>query len=244
MIRIQRRVFALLLLWTPILSAQEISAIGSPDTLRYSSLQFDRTLQTFLWNGAILYGQTLGPVSFDLRQVLRSRVIRTDQNTIQDESQTNFGVADQLNDRWSIRGTVASNILSDNRQLDLTNLSRHQILLGPRAVLSDGITADVMGGYELNSQENEHDRGFSYLAGLRGANVHLEEFSMTFAGRSGQSFLSPRTLRVDSAMVSLSRDFGPQAQNVLNVVYTNQQREFYTVAGHLFLSFSSSSFNP
>jgi len=231
MIRIRWRAFALLLLWVPILSAQENSAPPSPDTLRYSSLQFDRTLQTFLWNGVILYGQTLGPVSFDLRQALRSRFIRTDQNTIQDESQTQLRISDELNDRWSVGATVASNILSDNRQLDLTNLSRHQILLGPQAVLSDGITANVMGGYELNSQENEHDRGFSYLAGLRGSNIRLQEFSLSFAGRSGQSFLSPRTLRVDSAVVSLSRDFGPQAQNILNVLYTNQQREFYTVAG-------------
>jgi hypothetical protein len=224
--------YGVLLLWVPFLHAQETGGPAPiiPDTTRLSTVQFDRTLQTFLWNGTILYGLNVNSIDIDFKQRLQSRLIRTGQKTVQDEVLTNLNIAAPVNDRWQIMGTAASSVLSDNRQLDLNNLSQHQILLGPRVVLSDGISATALGGYELNAQEQQQDRGFSYLARLQGNDVRLEDFLLSFAGRSGQSSLKPRSLRADSAMVSLSRDFSPQAGNILSLQYSNQQREFYTGA--------------
>ncbi len=55
------------------------------DSLRVSSLGFDRVQNTFTWNGSLLFDRDVSGIEFKLWQLLRSRLIRTDPLSIQDE---------------------------------------------------------------------------------------------------------------------------------------------------------------
>jgi len=61
------------------------SAVRLEDSLRVSSFGFDRSLNTFTWNGTLFLDREFNGIEFKLRQILRSRLIRTDPLSIQDE---------------------------------------------------------------------------------------------------------------------------------------------------------------
>lgn len=212
----------------------------SPDTSSISTIQFDRTLQTFLWNARIDFGTAVQGLTIDFDQNIRSRLIRSAQNSIQDELGTRISVHSQLSDRWVLRGQGTSMILSDdifrrvyqrpNRELDLGNLSQHQLLAGAGYRILPQVSASFLGGYEFASQEQVRDQGFAYRAEVRGDAVSLSDFDVSIDAGSARSFLSPRRLGADRISLAIVRDYGQSTINALHFQYGNLAREFYTAA--------------
>ncbi len=217
-----------LLLWSG-LHAQAPQPVGT-DSLRFSTLQFNRTLQTFLWNGILVYRHELEGINLNFRQTARSRLIRGPKNAIQDELGSNLTMSGMVSQHWRLAGFALSSTLSDNQQLDLGNLSRHRIVAGPEYALRDGITFGIAGGYEWEAQERAYDKGLSYLGRIRVQDLPVEEFLLDLRAGLDRSSLDPRTIKADTVSVSLSRTFSESSSNILSVVLTNQQREFYVVA--------------
>ncbi|MEX1140677.1 MAG: hypothetical protein WEF53_15160 [Bacteroidota bacterium] len=207
-----------------------IQAQGSADTTASVSFGFDRSLETFRWTERLLLNRFVGGISFDVDQNLRSRLIKTGRNAIQDELGLRLAMGIPLTEDWGIRTSVISSVLSDNTQLDLGNRSEHQMLAGPWARLTPLISLGVMGGYEFSGQQGIHDRGFSALFELRASPLRLDEFDIAAAGRIGRSWLSPRTIEADSATVSIVRAFSESASNSFSLSYAGQVREFYARA--------------
>ncbi|MCI0708047.1 MAG: hypothetical protein L0Y80_11255 [Ignavibacteriae bacterium] len=204
--------------------------VETQDSLRYTTLGFERVLNTFLWNGGLTYAGTLGGLRFNTQQGVRSRLIRAEQQSIQDEYLARVFAEGDVGDRWKMQAHLYSNALADNRLLDLGKLAQHQGLAGLEYQWGDGISTGALGGYEYNAQGNERDAGFAYLLRAKATNVQLESFQADIHGRLSQSFLNPRQLRDDSLTVNIGRQFGPDALNILAVKFNNQRREFYTAA--------------
>ena len=204
--------------------------LSPADSLVFSSLQFNRTLQTFLWNGILSYRSQLSDINVDFRQTARSRLIRGAKNAIQDELGSNLAVKSSLSPNWGIAGLVSSSTLSDNQQIGLGNLSRHRILSGPEYKIRDNVNLGMMAGYEWDSQEQARDRGFSYLGTLRIEDLPMEEFALALRAGMERSMLHPRTIQADSISVGLRREFSETSLNRLSLVLTRQQREFYLTA--------------
>ncbi|MGH2567930.1 MAG: hypothetical protein ACRDGA_06285, partial [Bacteroidota bacterium] len=148
----------------------------------------------------------------------------------QDEYTAGIRLASVLGEMWALRGQTVSNVLADNRLIDLSRLAQHQALAGAAYHRPGGISFALLGGYEYNAQGDEQDGGVAYMAEASGSNIQVENFQTNFQARSSQSFLSPRRQRDDSLVVSLDRDFGEGAQNFFSVKYNNQRREFYIAA--------------
>ena len=229
MIHLRFRWFIVALLFFSGLQARPQQLLR-PDSLSFSTLEFARTLQTFLWKGNLLYRRAVGGIGVDFRQTARSRLIRGTTDAIQDELGSNLIVKGSLSGRWGLAGSASSSSLSDNQQLGLGNLSRHRILSGPEYSFGENATLGLMGGYEWAKQEQVHDRGLSYLGRLRIQDLPLEEFLIDLRAGMDRSSLNPRTLRADTAFVSVAREFSELSSNRLSVVLTNQQREFYVAA--------------
>lgn len=223
----------LTILLTGQAASQELlrqSLIDEQDTSKATSLGFERALNTFLWNGRVVYEQSLRGVDIRLRQRVRSRLIRTEQRSIQDEYATNLDLTAPLNKIWSLSSRLLSTGLSDNRAIDLSKLAQHQALVGLRVQPSEQIQINALGGYQFDSQETEQDHGFSYLAEVEGKDVSLEEFRATFRSRWAQAFLTPRRPSQGMVDLRLDRDFGVLARNSLVFSYNRLRREFYTPA--------------
>ena len=146
------------------------------DSLRVSSVDFGRVLNTFTWNGNIFFDREFNGVDVMFRQLLRSRLIRTDPLSTQDEYDDSLVVGTEVMEGWKARLQQVSSIVSDNRAIDLTKLGQHQVLLGVKVNASPGVSFGALAGYEIDAQQDELDKGFAYQADADAENVLLEEF--------------------------------------------------------------------
>lgn len=206
----------------PLLKAQ--------DSLKASSLSFERLLNTFMWNGAVFYKRDFEGTEINFRQTASSRLIRTEPRSIQDELIDTVDIGSRLNEQWKFRAQVLSIVLSDNRAVNLGKMAQHRGLMGFQVLPTPEIIVNVLGGYEFDSQESKKDEGFSYLAEVAGKNIPLQEFRASFNSRWMQTFLSPRRPSSGNFEVALIRDFGNQTKNSTFIAYSQQRREFYTAA--------------
>jgi hypothetical protein len=238
-VRIVRRSCVILCVFvvpTILLSTSQAQELGRPslvrgaDSLRASSLSFDRVLNTFIWTGGLFYARDFGSFDVDLRQGVRSRLIRTEQQSIQDEYVDTLDIGTMVGERWKLKAQQISSVLSDNRAIDLTKLAQHEALLGFEVAASPLLRVGAMGGYEFNSQQAEQDEGFSYMADAEGRDLRFEEFRGSFRSHWEQAFLSRRKPNAGSLDVVIRRQFGDQARNTILVSYERQRREFYVAA--------------
>lgn len=200
------------------------------DSLRWTTVSFERVLNTFLWNGRLRYERTFDRIALRTDQSVRSRLIRADQQSIQDEYNATTVLSSALANDWKLHALLTSNVLSDTRLIDLGQLAQHQALFGLEYGVPGAFSVSALGGYEQNGQGEERDGGFSYLIGMNGAGLRFEDFRANLRARASQSFIQPRRQQDDSLTVLLGRDFGVGARNELSVRISNQRREFYTVA--------------
>ncbi|MCX6133649.1 MAG: hypothetical protein NTU47_07545 [Ignavibacteriales bacterium] len=214
-------------------AAQEPLRFSLPrqqDSLRISSLSFDRVLNTYTWNGSLFFDREFSGVDVKFRQLLRSRLIRTDQQSDQNEYGDSLIVGTEIAEGWKLRAQQVSSVLSDNRAIDLTRLGQHQFLAGMRVTPSSGVSFGALAGYEIDAQQDELDRGFSYQANAEAEGIRFEEFHGSFKGRWAQSLLTRRRPASASIDVSLVRDFGAEGRNLILFTYDHLRREFYTSA--------------
>jgi hypothetical protein len=107
-------------------------------------------------------------------------------------------------------------------------MAQHQFLTGIGYLPDDNIEGKVLGGYELNSQADENDRGFAYALGFEARRLKLEDFNASVHSSWDQSFLGRRAPRNGDMNIILLRDFGGGIKDSLSVSYNTQRREFYT----------------
>lgn len=206
------------------------SLVRPEDSLRVSSLGFDRVLNTFTWNGSLFFDREFDGIEFKLRQMLRSRLIRTDPLSIQDEYDDSLKIAAPISGPWKAFVQQVSSLVSDNRAIDLTKLAQHQFLAGVQVSPQPRVMLQGMAGYEIDDQQNERDEGFAYQAAADASDVRLDEFRGTLHGYWAQSLLTRRRPESAAVDVSLVREFGAEARNTILISYDRLRREFYTAA--------------
>jgi hypothetical protein len=198
------------------------------DSLNSSSLSFDHILNTYMWTGDFKKEITGQLWDVDLHQRIGSRLIKTNQTAIEDEYQGLIALRARLLENWNFQLKNSSNVLADNRAIDLGRMAQHQVLAGLEYVPTGNIAGEAMGGYELNTQEEENDHGFAYAFGLNARQVELEEFTASLRSSWNQSLLGRRSPRTGDLKLTLLRDFGGGIDDSLAVNYSTQRRQFYT----------------
>lgn len=202
--------------------------VPAKDTLHLSSLSFDHVLNTYLWTGDFkkeIYGQLW---NVDIQQRIRSRLIKTNETAMQDEYQGLIDLRSRLLEDLNFQIKNSSNVLADNRAIDLGRMAQHQFLTGFEYLPVRNLTGEAMGGYELNTQEEENDHGFTYAFSLNAHQIELEEFTASLQSSWNQSFLGRRSPRTGEIGLTLLRDFGSGINDSLIVNYSTQRRQFYT----------------
>jgi hypothetical protein len=95
------------------------------DSVKVSSIGFDHELNTYLWTGDFkkdIIGQLW---SVDLQQRIRSRLIKTDETAIQDEYQGLIDCRARLLENLNFQIKNSSDVLADNRAIDLGRMAQH-----------------------------------------------------------------------------------------------------------------------
>jgi hypothetical protein len=213
------------------MNAQEIihpPPLPFAESLQLSSLSFTRVLNTYVWSGdfqKVMHGQIWNA---EVHQHIRSRLVKSNQIAIQDEYQGFISLRARLSEEWNLQLKNVSNVLADNRVINLGRMARHQVLAGFEYLPTQSVKGEVSGGYELNSQEDEGDQGFAYTLGFDAHRVKLDEFDASLQSSWNQSFLGRRTPRTGDVKLILLRDFGGGVSDSLAINYGTQKSEFYT----------------
>ncbi|MBI5464893.1 MAG: hypothetical protein HY966_08085 [Ignavibacteriales bacterium] len=197
------------------------------DTLRLVRLGFDRTLNTFHWDGAFLFGVQSDLVKLSTKQTLRSRVIRSDIRSLQDEYVGKTQIAYGWKENWEIRSLAISSVLSDNRSIDLSRLSQHQFLAGLGAQPERELSFEALAGWELNSQENVFEQGPIFALHGEGSKWRFEELHLDAQAVWTQTNLKQRRPYDGGVRVTVRRDFGNQAGDSLVFRFNTQRRDLF-----------------
>jgi hypothetical protein len=220
-----------LLFFCGTINAQEIihpSSLPFSDSLQLSSLSFTRVLNLYVWTGDFqkeIRGQMWNA---EVHQHIRSRLVKSSQIAIQDEYQGSISLRARLSEEWNLQMENVSNVLADNRVIDLGRMAQHKVLAGFDYLPTENVKYEASGGYELNSQEEEGDQGFAYSLGFDARRVKLDEFDASLQSTWNQSFLGRRTPRTGNVNLILLRDFGGGVNDSLIINYGTQRSEFYT----------------
>lgn len=202
--------------------------VAPSDSVRTSTLEFERFLNTYIWNGGFQWHQ-IGPVwDFELDQKVRSRYIRTSEVSIQDEYAGSIVARSHIAEQWDLQLHNSSNVVADSRIIDLGRMSQHRLLGGLRFGKDTLFSASACGGYEFDSQEDERDRGFTYAINFNARRFKIEEFVASFRSSWDQSLLGRRSPNSGGISLVLFRDFGNDVDDSLTFDYRLQRREFYT----------------
>jgi hypothetical protein len=213
------------------MNAQEIihpSPFPFTDSLLLSSLSFTRVLNTYMWIGDFQKEMHSQIWNAEVHQHVQSRLVKSDQNAIQDEYQGFISLNARLSEEWNLQLKNVSNVLADNRVIDLGRMAQHQVLAGFDYLPTKSVKGEVLGGYELNSQEDEGDQGFAYALGFDAHRVKLDEFDASLQSSWNQSLLGRRNPRTGDVKLILLRDFGGGVSDSLAINYGTQRSEFYT----------------
>lgn len=218
------------------MKGQEIfRSAGIPliDSLKLSSLSFDHALNTHIWIGNFQKEIISQTWSGEFRQHFQSRLIKTDRIAIQDEYKGTIFLQARLSENWKIKFQNTSSALADNQVIDLSRMAQHQFLTGFGYFPTGNIRAEAAGGYEINSQERETDKGFAYALGFDASRVKLEEFEASLQSSWNRSFLGRRSPQTGDINLTLFRDFGEGVNDSLIVGYSTQRTEFYTALNNI-----------
>ncbi len=222
--------FALVVLAFTEGTQSQVQAVQIKASDRLFQLGFERLLNTFTWKNDLIYAADMGDLTIDFRQRLRSRLIRSEQRSIQDELVDTLDLRRKLFDGWTLQAQAMASLLSDHRAADLGKLAQYKGLVGVQLTPTRVVSVAGLAGFEYDSQQEESDRGFAYLLEARGQEIEVEDFRTFFATRWMQSYLSPRRPGSGGVELNIVRDFGTGAIDSVSFEYTHQRREFYTRA--------------
>ena len=208
--------------------SSKISVIPADHFPQQSSLSFERLFNTYVWNGIFQKEIRIGLWNMNIFQSVQSRYIVTQSPAIQDEYQGLVSISRKLAQQWSWEILDTSNVLADNKVIELDRMAKHQMLTGLQFADHHNIYADVQCGYEINTQEDQKDAGFTYGAQFEDQSMPLEEFATSFNASWKHSLLGKRNPHDGGVQVSFLRLFSESVADSLTLGYTNQKREFYT----------------
>ena len=213
-------------------SSPDIPRIMEPqqDTLQfpnYTSMVFEKNLNTYRWNGMAKYEKVMGATSLHFNEQFLSSLIHIDQNLIRDEQSLDLSVQQRCTDRLNAAMKVASLSVSDNKSITLGNTASHAVYGGFTYEPVDRVTIEPLLGMRLDNQFNQHDKGPSYLLNLSSDSLEYEGYHTRMNGMMQYDFLTPRRQETRSAVVNIGRNFFEQTRNALQFEYYGNRRDFY-----------------
>ncbi len=192
-----------------------------------SLIGFERNLNTYLWTGRLALIKTFGDFSLEVNDQYRSSTIIATQKFVKDEQSLTALFLQKLNPAFQVRMSVSSLVLSDNRNLGISEASSHQLLGGIGYHPHDIVEIIPMVGVRYDNQLGINNQGLSYQINGRISDLDLSGYRMNFLGRLAGDDLSPRKGTSDLASLAITKVFSDQARNQLRFQFLQNRRDFY-----------------
>jgi len=204
------------------------------DTFRKNtaSISFDKSFNTYHWNGITFYQNTFGPVFLQINEQFLSTLISANRKLITDNQTFDLRGRYKLTDNLSAATKVSSFILSDNKSVgsSISEASSHAAYGGIAYQPFEHIVIEPFLGVRFDKQMGYFDRGSSYLLNVNSDTLNFSGYASRFSGSLQYDKLDPRTLETHSASIRIDKEFFEQTRNHLQFEYYRNRRDFYMPA--------------
>ncbi len=196
----------------------------------FTSITFDKFIDTYQWNGMAYYRKTMGPLSIALNERFFSTVVRTDPKRITDRQHFNLSAMHRLTNSVQAAAQVSSFIVSDNRSIGISNISSNALYGGIAYQPFPGVTMTPLIGVRIENQIDKNDRGASYLVNLTSDSLEYDGYRTQIVGKFQYDNLSPRIMESRNIFIGAEKFFFGKTRNLLQLNYYRNRRDFYSPA--------------
>ncbi|MBI5021352.1 MAG: hypothetical protein HZB59_07955 [Ignavibacteriales bacterium] len=203
----------------------------NPDSLRgnLASIVFDKSFNTYHWNGAAFLNRKFGPVSVRFNEQFRSTLIRTEPKLITDNQNLDLRLMYNISENVDFGIECNSFILSDNKSIggSISKASSHAIYASATYRPFDNMTVEPSLGTRFDIQFDQQDHGLSYLLGFSLYPSIYSGYLINTRGKFQYDKIDPRVMESYNATVRIEKSYFEQTRNYLSLSYYRVRRDFY-----------------
>ncbi|MFZ1292550.1 MAG: hypothetical protein WAR79_20850 [Melioribacteraceae bacterium] len=238
-----KKISALILLFPIFLVSQT-----SNDSLNFTyfkyqknlfNTSFEKRLNTLNLYSGLSVSQNTNNYFIGLNENYYSSLVSSGTKNIKDEQSLSLIGEYKYSPVFQFGILTQNNIYSNDRKIAINEASILHSTFYSKISLIDQFKIIPYGGYSINKQVNEDDRGIIY-----GSNILLEKYNFSeFQVSSNLNFqnedISPRKNYNRLASVKVKNDFDFELTNLISADFSNVRKDFYFEADSL----TSSIFN-
>ncbi len=239
MIKINFKIL-LILLFPALLYAQVTSDSLSFLTSNYAnkilSTKLEKQLNTTNLNSALRYGYSSGNLFVGLNEQYKSTVIKLKSKNIRDEQNLSLFGEYKLAPFIKIGILTNNNIYSDDRKIGINEASILNSSIYTKINLFTNFKIVPYGGFSINKQVGEDDRGYIYGSEAILDYLTNDNFELNANLKLQNEDISPRknTLRFINAY--FFNNVGSNFSNRISAKYSEIRKDFYFDSDSLLLS--------
>ena len=195
--------------------------------------RFDKQLNTYSLNTFLFVQQKFENVFFTLGEQYNSTLIKSTDRSQRDEQRFSLTAGYEFTPNFNIGFGAHNNIYSNNRRIEINEASNSDITILPQYKPHPKIIITPFFGYSNNRQIGENDYG--YLYGGEGLinNLDISDFIIYSEIKFKNEDVFPRSNKNRYANFLLTNNFSPDVNNVINIVYQLNRKDFYYQADSL-----------
>ena len=188
---------------------------------------FDKQLNTYFLNTGFDFTGSHSGFQFKANQNFRSTLVRTNTNSIRDEQYLSLMGKYNFNRSLNLGISASSNILSDDRQLQINQATINKAVLFSRVNISGDIMFVPYTGVSDNRQVGENDFGPVYGLEALGRNLNFTGFEVSSTFRFENEDISPRKNLLRYFNLGVINPFNPDVYNAIQTQFTQSRKDFY-----------------
>lgn len=195
--------------------------------------RFDKQLNTYSLSTFLFVQQKFDNIFFTLGEHYNSTLIKSTDRSQRDEQKFSLTAGYFFSNSFNIGFGAHNNIYSNNRRIEINEASNSDVTILPQYKPHPKIFITPLFGYSNNRQIGENDYG--YLYGGEGLinNLDISDFNIYSEVKFKNENIFPRSNKNRYANLLVTNNFSPSVNNVINIVYQLNRKDFYYEADSL-----------
>ncbi len=208
----------------------------SPDSLSFRkknyqtpfvSSYFDKQLNTYSSTTDLKLKNENRNVFWGINETYRTTLIRSSVNHLKDENSFNALGELKLLPFFSAGLLLNSNVYSDDRKLSINKAAVHNLSFFSKFFIKNIFRFIPFGGYSLNRQIGERDKGFIYGTELSLNNFNFALSDFFVKAKFQNEDILPRRNLTREIFANIENRLNIFSRNLFSINYNKQRKDFY-----------------
>ncbi len=217
-------------------SGDSLSFLTSNYTNKVLATNLEKQLNTTNLNSLLRYNYSTDNFFVGISEQYKSTVIKLRSKNIRDEQNFSLFGEYSLLPLLKIGLLTNNNIYSDDRKIGINEASLLNSSLYAKFYLFENLRIIPFGGFSINKQVGEDDRGSIYGTEALFNYIPEDDFQLDANLKFQNEDISPRKNTLRFVNVSLNNSVGNNFSNLVTAKYSEVRKDFYFDSDSLLLS--------